>query len=306
MESYADKDSRIKIFSKKNEGLALTRNYCLDRAAGIYILNVDSDDWIEADCIEKLITVAVERDADIVVFDIFKNYKNKSFIIKEPYPESCVFETFIDYFIFKDGLCSICNKLIRRELYIKNNIRVYEETSYAEDSTTLLRLITKAHTIIHIQIALYHYCCFTLGMSQIMVKNVLEYYNNILNVYNYYIEQNINTDDFPFIRLKIAYILLSYCTLKKAMEMDYNEYISLARLFNTEIKKIAGSEKFRKFNNKYKTFVYLYSVYLKFCSHYMEDDSSYTIINKIIDVVFDFSYFFIKYVLTFLWKKNRK
>jgi glycosyltransferase involved in cell wall biosynthesis len=269
MKNFAKKDRRIKIFSKKNKGLSNTRNFCIKHASGNYILNVDSDDWIETECIEKLIIAAIKKKADIVVCDLIKDYNGKSCVIKEPYPEICNFETFFNYFILKNGINSIWNKLIKKNLYTENDICVYEDISLGEDATTLLRLITKATIIIHISFPLYHYSCFTQGMSQILRKNVMEYYNGLSKVYDYYNEQNINVDKFPLIRLKVAYVQLAYCTLRKAIKLGYNDYLVLGHLFDTEIRQIVKLKWFKQFSIKYKLFTFAYRVYLIFYSRYI-------------------------------------
>ena len=65
-EKYAEKDSRIKLYSKENEGLGLTRNYGIKRAAGTYIAFLDSDDYIDKDFYEKLYFNIKKMNNDIV------------------------------------------------------------------------------------------------------------------------------------------------------------------------------------------------------------------------------------------------
>lgn len=51
---YASKDSRVKVFHKRNEGQAVARNLCIEKASGEYLLFVDSDDIITPDHVETL------------------------------------------------------------------------------------------------------------------------------------------------------------------------------------------------------------------------------------------------------------
>ena len=50
---YAQKDSRIRVFSKENGGVSSARNMGMDEATGCYLMFLDSDDWLENDTIEK-------------------------------------------------------------------------------------------------------------------------------------------------------------------------------------------------------------------------------------------------------------
>lgn len=57
-DEYAKTDSRIKVIHKPNGGLSSARNAGIDIANGEYIAFVDSDDWVDTDCYEKLINLA--------------------------------------------------------------------------------------------------------------------------------------------------------------------------------------------------------------------------------------------------------
>ena len=79
---YAEKDNRIKIISQANQGLAASRNNGLKEATGKYVYFLDSDDYIEPICLEKLVNNAVLNDSDVVLFkfqkvDDFKNIHNR-------------------------------------------------------------------------------------------------------------------------------------------------------------------------------------------------------------------------------------
>ena len=53
-DSYAAKDKRIRVIHKKNEGQAVARNLCIEKASGEYLLFVDSDDFITPVHVETL------------------------------------------------------------------------------------------------------------------------------------------------------------------------------------------------------------------------------------------------------------
>lgn len=80
LQEYAQKDSRIKIFSQENRGPATTRNHCMSKASGEYIMFCDSDDTYEPNMCEKMLTTLLEKDVDVVmccanlIFDKSYNY----------------------------------------------------------------------------------------------------------------------------------------------------------------------------------------------------------------------------------------
>ena len=69
-DEWAGKDSRIKVIHKQNGGLSDARNAGIDIATGIYIIFIDSDDYIRQDMIEKLYSALTREKADIAACGI--------------------------------------------------------------------------------------------------------------------------------------------------------------------------------------------------------------------------------------------
>lgn len=74
---WAQKDSRITVFHRENDGVASARNFGVLMARGKYLAFVDPDDWLEKDYLEKLWKVAEEADADFAECDLWR-YDNRS------------------------------------------------------------------------------------------------------------------------------------------------------------------------------------------------------------------------------------
>lgn len=66
-DAYAAKDHRIRVIHKENGGLSSARNAGIDIARGEYLKFVDSDDWIEPDAVENLLSMALEHQVELVV-----------------------------------------------------------------------------------------------------------------------------------------------------------------------------------------------------------------------------------------------
>lgn len=73
-EEYAKKDSRIRVIHKENGGLSDARNFGMKYITGEYTLFLDSDDYIEKDCIETLLKIAQENNSDIVQCGFYYDY----------------------------------------------------------------------------------------------------------------------------------------------------------------------------------------------------------------------------------------
>lgn len=71
-DEYARKDSRIVVIHKENGGLSTARNEGMDRAKGEYITFVDSDDWLEPNMYDEMITQLEKYDADLVACSFFE------------------------------------------------------------------------------------------------------------------------------------------------------------------------------------------------------------------------------------------
>ena len=59
------KDSRVILIDQRNGGLSAARNAGLKVAKGDYVLFVDSDDWIEKNCIQELYQDIQRNNSDV-------------------------------------------------------------------------------------------------------------------------------------------------------------------------------------------------------------------------------------------------
>ena len=157
LEAYPNRRSQIKVIHHtENKGLAVARNTAIDASSGDYLLAMDSDDYIELNMIEALYSNAIKHNADIAVCDATIEYSNKSILYTNYIPKIST-----EYFaeIIANPLCywAIWNKLIKRELYLRNDCRVPEGLNFLEDRHTMTRIYYYAKKIIKVDQILYHY-----------------------------------------------------------------------------------------------------------------------------------------------------
>ena len=76
LKRYAEKDERIKVVCQENQGVSESRNEGMQMAQGEWLMFVDSDDWLEQDCCERLMNVM--NDYDLLIFSYIREFKSSS------------------------------------------------------------------------------------------------------------------------------------------------------------------------------------------------------------------------------------
>lgn len=154
-EEYAQKDSRIKVFHKNNEGLSITRQFGIEHCCGEYTIQCDADDWIDSNMVEEMYSKAKECDADIVMCDVMMEYEKKSRICKQ-YTRKLDADSLMEV-IYDPISASLCNKLIKRECYSNYGVLFSKDIEYGEDLYVMLQLLSHPVKVSYIPKALYHY-----------------------------------------------------------------------------------------------------------------------------------------------------
>ena len=147
---------RIKIVHKANGGLPAARRTGLDHATGEYIYHADSDDWIARDAIEKIAQKIMQTDADIVYFNFFKEYPGKTKPKREREYGTNQQTEYVRNMYNHRSFGTLCNKVIRRELLINNDIAV-PRYGYAEDCFVSTQLVGYAKSVAYLDENIYHY-----------------------------------------------------------------------------------------------------------------------------------------------------
>ncbi len=173
IEKYPNRKPNIKIFHhKENKGLGATRKTGLENATGEYILHIDQDDWCELDMISSLYTKAKETDADIVgSMGFFKFLKNGQEGIVTSSFSTLKEENLKRILIGKEITPNVWNKMVKRDLYVKNNIYPPPQITYPEDWWLMIRLFAVAKNISYVSKVFYHYnrvndCSITRNISE--------------------------------------------------------------------------------------------------------------------------------------------
>ena len=165
LDSYASKDSRFKVFHKKNEGVSATRQFGIEHACGQYIIHLDSDDFVESNAYQLLYDAATadptKEPADIVICNAYRITDEGVQIMD--YSDEDLSAKGLAERMFSWETSALWNRLIKSELIKRYNLRFPDYLQLAEDRFFLACLLNrsiKSHDslrVVHIDDALVHY-----------------------------------------------------------------------------------------------------------------------------------------------------
>lgn len=195
IDKYTNKfPQKVKCINKENGGQGSARNLGLDIAKGEYISFVDSDDWIENDCFEKMYLTAKKNDSDIVICNMVDNFENGDIIVYD-----C-----INYEHPALKTMSACNKIFKRELIGNNR---FPEKIWYEDFAFTTPLILKAKTITPIDGNFYQ--CHVRNVSTMNNHNSIKNLD-IITAYEEIISKTKNDCTYETNKQLLEYILLEH------------------------------------------------------------------------------------------------
>ena len=131
LKNFAQKDSRIKIIDKQNEGVSVARNTGIEVATGQYLMFVDSDDYLIENACENALNTIEHDGSDICIFGYYnlgdetlvKSSVNKDIIKARKHNN----QTYTDFSI------NIWDKIYKREFLITNSIKFIPNLKNSED-----------------------------------------------------------------------------------------------------------------------------------------------------------------------------
>lgn len=172
-DSWAEKDSRIKVIHKENGGVSSARNAGIDAASGEYIGFVDSDDYLDSKMYEELVTQLESSASDISCCLL------KTAAVSDGAGKTETFDqnSFLNY-MFKKGDYSVCNKLFSKNLI--RDIRFSSEILIGEDGYFLYQSVKRANAIVLNYTDFYKNCDDVQNSLTRNNSNIESWYSNLM------------------------------------------------------------------------------------------------------------------------------
>ena len=143
------------LHHERNRGVAAARNTALAHATGDYIYYVDADDSIEQHTLACLVREAKKGGQDIVGHEWYLTFSSS-----ERYMEQADYTTPAE--ALQNMMCGVMRWnlwlfLVKRSLYVENDIRFAEGMNMGEDMMVMMKLFICAESVSIIHRPFYHY-----------------------------------------------------------------------------------------------------------------------------------------------------
>lgn len=208
-DAYAAGDERVQVIHKENTGVSDTRNRALSLAKGGYIQFLDSDDWIVPEATRLLVASMEQYQCDMVISDFYrvsgerlaqKGDIEEDKVMNRQEFAACMIENPADFYY---GV--LWNKMYRRSIIEKHQIRMDVTISWCEDFLFNLEYIRHASSFYALQVPIYYYLkrkgsLATQGMS---INNTMRMKINIFEYYNEFYKDVYDHEEYADIRLQV-------------------------------------------------------------------------------------------------------
>lgn len=228
-DKYSVIDKRISTIHKTNGGTADARNAGLINSYGEYILFVDSDDYIELDACEKLISIAKDTKADIILGNAVRIEKNKTHLICHKFDNQekpITGREFLKYELRHNNnvIMSVWLNMYNRKFLLNNNHK-FKKGLYHEDELFTPIVILSAKSVIASDIIFYNYLIRKNSITT--SKNKTKNAESILYICRYLEKKYAKLEDKKLTKLLNNHLVNLYLNIFQVAKLHRKEYAYL-------------------------------------------------------------------------------
>lgn len=245
LDEIKDLDSCICVLHKENGGVSSARNYALEKAQGDYICFVDSDDWVEPEFVQTLVSSLKRNQSQLAVCNWIAEFSEKKAIINRKQEKTECYNQDEAYhsIFYSTGIQGfLCNKIFEKNLITQF---LNENYHYCEDLVFVLHYLKNVSKMSYSSLQLYHYRQMEGNATGNFTYNkkiitLLSAYQEVESIY-----KELKLKDLPLVKkniLKIALNLKARYKLSKVKDIEFlkknekviNKYLG-ENIFSTNI-----------------------------------------------------------------------
>ena len=220
----ASNQQGITVIDQENKGLSVARNTGLKNAKGDYVWFVDSDDWIQENCLGGIIEILNKANPDFLqlqyryVYDNHKLNKDNFSIINGVIsgPQQ----------IINGGVPIPAQFAIYRRFFLQNNKLEFYPNIYHEDCEFKPRVLFLAERCTSYDEVVYNYYQRSSGSitSQSNPKRAFDYLKVAISVDNFYKEET-NGECSSFFHNYISMLINNALSLVQSSGTEFSDYL---------------------------------------------------------------------------------
>lgn len=219
-------DREIYIHHQENKGPGAARNLGISKSNGDYVLFLDSDDWLEKDCLNEC-AIAISQDSpDLVNFFMIEHYAQNSRINKRSLVPDGIPSESIKFFLMETDI-SVGTRAFRKSLIDEYDLS-FPEWATSEDVCFTLMCYAVSGKVKQIKKAFYNYDKGTPISATKHGKNGLEYLFSIPSDIKNRLEQ-IGT--YEKYETSIAKFFLTDVKYGLSITNKKDEYLTIKRMY---------------------------------------------------------------------------
>ena len=236
-DEYAAKDPRVRVVHKQNGGLVSARKAGLAECTGEYVMNVDSDDYIAPDLLEKVAKVLAENKVQAVLFGLTQFDGDDTWPLKGFLPQGLyageAMET-IRQNLIQDSrgrmavLYGIAAAALERETYAPFQNAVPEAVSRGEDLAVTAPLLAGSEAVYVLEACGYYYRSNPTSIMNSFREDELQQ----MQILTEYLAQKLGPEYGPKLDMYTATHYFDF--LDRAMLRGYREYRQIIKRVKTE------------------------------------------------------------------------
>lgn len=139
IDAFLQRDSRVNVIHKKNEGVSSARNSGIEMSKGEYLVFVDGDDYIAKDYIEYMLSLIKRTGSEFCIskccYTNMREKQTENEVVETLQPEDAT-----ALLLSPEVIVGCWNKIYKRNLIISNNIRFSSTLFYGEGLTFITNI----------------------------------------------------------------------------------------------------------------------------------------------------------------------